>query len=234
MAEYGSTDFWNRRYANVFQRFDWLLTYQFDLKPILHQFLESNSLILDIGCGSSRLDEELYDDGFKNISAIDKCPAVIYNMKTVNNLRPEINWFVMDATEMTFPSESFDIFIDKATSDAIFCSRGSFINIRKMLLCISRVLRRGGIYIVISHRPPDKREKFFSNLQKYGWSFSWETVASKRANDSLNGILVNLPENFYIYYMNNNRLNQCAMSVERCSLLKNYRNTPAIFALKHK
>lgn len=51
--------------------------------------------ILMVGCGNSKLSEQMYEAGYKNITNIDISPTVIEQMK---NLSPGMEWHVMDAT----------------------------------------------------------------------------------------------------------------------------------------
>ncbi len=41
-------------------------------------------------------------------------------------------WEVMDVREMSYPSNFFDIAIDKSTIDALLCGDSAFINVAKM------------------------------------------------------------------------------------------------------
>jgi hypothetical protein len=50
-----------------------------------------------IGCGNSKLSQQMYDEGYKNIINIDISPTVIEQMKKVS---PDMEWLVMDATNM--------------------------------------------------------------------------------------------------------------------------------------
>ena len=56
-----------------------------------------------------------------------------------------------------FRDESYDIVIEKSTLDAILCGDKSFLNAAKMLKEVQRVLKTGGLYIIISYGSPDNR-----------------------------------------------------------------------------
>ena len=64
----------------------------------------SSSLLLKIlvpGCGNSKLSENLYDAGFKEITNIDFSKVVISDMLRRNvRDRPGMRWRVMDMTQM--------------------------------------------------------------------------------------------------------------------------------------
>ncbi|KAA6397274.1 MAG: Hexokinase, partial [Streblomastix strix] len=70
----------------------------------------------------------------------------------------------MDALNLQLPSSSFDIVLDKATTDTILCNEQSFSNIEVMLKNVMRVLSPGGIFISISHSGPKSRLHIFKNI----------------------------------------------------------------------
>lgn len=63
----------------------------------------------------------------------------------------------MDVREIKFPEKYFDLVIDKSTIDALLCGDKSFVNVAKMLNEVQRVLKDGGVYMIISYGSPDYR-----------------------------------------------------------------------------
>lgn len=63
----------------------------------------------------------------------------------------------MDIREMKFNDNYFDIAIDKSTIDALLCGEQSFVNVAKMTKEVQRVLKEGGIYMIISYGKPENR-----------------------------------------------------------------------------
>jgi len=63
----------------------------------------------------------------------------------------------MDCTELKYEDDSFDFVIDKSTIDALLCSENSSVNVAKMLAEVQRVLKQGGIYLIISYGGPSNR-----------------------------------------------------------------------------
>ncbi|KAH7815386.1 putative Endothelin-converting enzyme 2 B (Ece2B) [Monocercomonoides exilis] len=168
MGQYGEQKYWEERYNTEQAPFDWYLRYQ-HLKPLLAPFMTDESCILDIGCGSSKLAEELYDDGKKNIKCIDYSANIINKMQDANiSARPEIDWAEMDVKAMSFDDETFDLIIDKGTSDAILCGTDSYAQLSSMLKEVSRVLKKGGVYVVITYGVPATRLPHFEK-EEYGW-----------------------------------------------------------------
>ena len=66
----------------------------------------------------------------------------------------DLKFMVVDACSMPFADASFDVLIDKATSDAILLDSKEYSeNHTKMNGEIYRVLNKGGKWIVFSRRP---------------------------------------------------------------------------------
>ncbi len=63
----------------------------------------------------------------------------------------ELQYDVMDVREMTYPSESFDLVIDKSTIDSLMCSDNPLIYVSRMICEGYRVLREGGYYFTVSY-----------------------------------------------------------------------------------
>jgi ubiquinone/menaquinone biosynthesis C-methylase UbiE len=64
---------------------------------------------------------------------------------------------VMDARNTTYPSESFDMAIDKSTLDALLCGDFSFVNVAQMTKEVQRVLKTDGYYFIVSFGAPENR-----------------------------------------------------------------------------
>ena len=77
----------------------------------------------------------------------------------------------MDVMSMTYKTESFDVVLDKSTLDAILCGEESFLAAARMLNEIQRVLKTGGIYMIISYGSPSNR---LSHLKRPHLSFDIE------------------------------------------------------------
>ena len=115
--------------------------------------MKETSKILIIGCGNSLLSEEIYDSGYKNITNIDYSSNVLKKMEERSNEGGRNMIFkVMDALNMEFEEEEFDIIIDKGTLDAMFTdtTQLSIDKIDKLFNEIGRVMKSNGKYICIS------------------------------------------------------------------------------------
>ena len=63
----------------------------------------------------------------------------------------------MDVRDLKYSDGFFDIAIDKSTIDALLCGEHSFVNVAKMTKEVQRVLKEGGIYMIISYGQPENR-----------------------------------------------------------------------------
>jgi len=63
----------------------------------------------------------------------------------------------MDVMDLTYEDKTFDLIIDKSTIDALLCGDYSFLNVALMTKEIQRVLKTGGIYMIISYGMPENR-----------------------------------------------------------------------------
>lgn len=64
---------------------------------------------------------------------------------------PYMKWEVMDARFLKFKSNSFDLVIDKCTSDNILGGSYPSLSLGMMLDEVQRVLKVGGKYVIITH-----------------------------------------------------------------------------------
>ena len=158
MPNYGDKKYWEDRYEEQKGKtFEWLEDYP-SIKPIITKIgTKKDANILNVGCGNSEFSENMYEDGFKNIYNIDICPNVISFMKERNKNKEGMHFQEMDVRDMKFEDNTFDLVIDKSTIDALLCGNHSFINVTKMTKEISRVLKVGGVYLIISYGKPENR-----------------------------------------------------------------------------
>lgn len=117
---------------------------------------------MNLGCGNSLISEEMYDEGYLNISNMDISEVCIDQMKVRNvKTRPKMKWDVMDVMDLQYKDNQFDLIIDKSTIDAILCGSDAYVNVAKMLKECQRVLKEGGYYVAISYGAPDNRNLHF-------------------------------------------------------------------------
>jgi SAM-dependent methyltransferase len=69
---------------------------------------------------------------------------------------------VMDARNMNYiPSDCFDCVIDKALFDALLCSETNTADVQAYLEEVHRVIKPGGVFVLISHGAPASRMPHF-------------------------------------------------------------------------
>ena len=82
MANYGRFEYWEDRYQKDTEQFDWLQRYcpsggNAPMRDLMVDLMQPQHQILVVGCGSSRMAEELIDDGFNNVVCIDMSYSAI-------------------------------------------------------------------------------------------------------------------------------------------------------------
>jgi EEF1A lysine methyltransferase 4 len=162
--------YWDARYIAEIEgvtdeeSYEWLRTFD-KLRPFLRHNLPSPSTeprLLHLGCGISSLAADLSNLGFLHQSNVDFSPVAIDTMKArYGDLKPGIEWHVMDIRNMEYDSNSFDAALDKSTLDAML-SGGSLWtpppevaqNIARYVDEVARVLKPGGKWLCISFNQP--------------------------------------------------------------------------------
>lgn len=136
-----------------------------------------------LGCGNSKLSEQMYEAGYHNIVNVDISPAVIDQMSKISQQKGhhDMKWLVMDATDMnTIGDHEFDVVLDKGTLDALISGKNMDI-CDKMLRESMRVLKKDGQFILITYGSPEGRKKLFESslgLTKYDYYFTQVDLSS--------------------------------------------------------
>lgn len=138
--------------------------------------------ILNLGCGISRLQEFLYDQGYHNLTNCDGSKSCIELMKSEDSRN--MKWDLFDLLDrFPYPDQSFDCLIDKATLDALLTEKAdkwepepeAFEISEKYFKEIERVLKSGGYFLQITFGQPHFRRKLFER-DVYNWDVSVETI----------------------------------------------------------
>ena len=151
-AEFQSKAYWEGFFQKRKSAFEWYGEY-LDLCHVLHKYIKQQNRVLVVGCGNSKLSEDLYDVGCTNLENIDISETVIKQMKAKNHTkRPLMKFLVMDVKSLSYESGSFDCVLDKGTLDAIFTdnSKETVSKVQLMFGEVTRVLKTGGRYICVS------------------------------------------------------------------------------------
>jgi len=174
MAQYGKPEYWEERYTRDPEPFDWYQRWA-GLKDTLLEYVQTNHTILMLGSGNSRLSEEMYEEGFHNVTNIDISLVVTKAMQEKYRDKTGMTYQQMDCRAMEFQDGIFNVVVDKATLDSVLCGEGSTHNAQKMLQEVSRTLSPNGVYIAISHGQPSYRLTYLQRPE-FGWNVKIFTV----------------------------------------------------------
>lgn len=109
--------------------------------------------IVNIGCGYSLLHEDLYATGyFEHVCNTDMKREALQIMSKRGGHRGAFSWVYDDARDSKLPDSAFDAVIDKSTLDFVL-AQGIADGLR-MAFHAHRVLKPGGLYVVVSMHPP--------------------------------------------------------------------------------
>jgi ubiquinone/menaquinone biosynthesis C-methylase UbiE len=164
MTDYSSQVYWENRYLNDHMEiFEWYQTYD-SLKEKIIDFLKPEDQILYIGCGTSKLAEDLYIDEFKNVTNIDFSENAIKIMEDrYKEQKVEMIYKVMNAENMSeFSDGQFNVVIDKALLDSMLCGENALPIVDKMINEVHRVLSNDGIFIIVSNGDENNRKNLFN------------------------------------------------------------------------
>jgi SAM-dependent methyltransferase len=195
---YGQLEYWDDRYSKRIEPFDWYQTYS-DLKEIITPYLEKENKILNVGCGNSTMSEEMYNDGYENITNIDFSSKAISQMEERCRVKyPKMIFKIMNVCEMKdFETGSFNNVIDKGTLDSILSTDDPIINSEKMINEIYRILSPGSVFISITYGVPEHRKKHFMKLP---WAkFLYEKVIKHPSSSE--PLDENDPKNYHFVYI---------------------------------
>ena len=164
---YATQDFWNDRFKETDGFFDWYANWS-EIKPIFSSHFpketHSSSTFLMVGCGNSKMSEEMAAGGYPWVTNIDISPVVLTKMRQHHSsIKLASNEFAaMDATSMPLRSNSFDFCIDKGTFDALACGVPPD-TLGALLQEMMRVCRI--CTILVTSGTPEKRMGYFEKYR---------------------------------------------------------------------
>ncbi|MFS7905806.1 putative endothelin-converting enzyme 1 [Helianthus anomalus] len=167
---YGDSVYWDARYIHEASAgsFDWYQRYH-ALRPFLRKYIPTSSRILMVGCGNAVMSEDMVKDGYEDIMNVDISCVAIEMMRRKYEHVPQLKYLQMDVRDMGFfLDDSFDSVIDKGTLDSLMCGTDAPISASQMLGEVSRVLKPGGTYMLITYGDPTVRMPHI-NRPVYNW-----------------------------------------------------------------
>lgn len=161
-SRFSHEDYWDERYAKMNKAYDWYGTWDTEsagpltIKPHVKPWLPARiDNVMNLGCGNSRIAEELYNDGFKDIMNIDISQTAIDKMSAKFAGILALKFVKMDMLQMSFADGSFDFILDKGTLDALYT--GSSELVPAVVAQVFRVLRPGGLFVSMTFGTPKTR-----------------------------------------------------------------------------
>ncbi|RXG57535.1 Methyltransferase-like protein 13 [Armadillidium vulgare] len=173
-SKYKDIDYWNFRYSKE-ESYEWCKSY-IEFKHLMKDHIQKTDRILILGCGNSNLSEDLYKDGYENITNIDFSSVAIETASKKTQSKKMLLLFV---------PESFDVILEKATLDALLVdekdpwrlSKDADALLKSILLQISTLLTDGGKFISLTFAQPHFRKKIMCH-RRYNWSYKYFTYGS--------------------------------------------------------
>lgn len=194
-GNYSQKDYWNERFKKEQGHFDWYAGWK-ELRRYITPLIDQSSCILVVGCGNSKMSEEMYFDKYEKIVNIDISDVVVDKMNSLNkckNMKCKFFYLdtVMDATRMEFEANTFDLTIDKGTLDAISCAKEDNESYR-LVGEMHRVTKVNGHYCFITHSPAESRISLFEDhLDSQAYKLDCLEIELSFVSDLINALKAN-------------------------------------------
>ena len=120
-CNFGKADYWDGRYFKNAETFEWYHGWE-ELKDIIHRYCARDGKVLMLGCGNSKLSEDMYYDGYEEIESVDISRVVIDQMADKYRDIEGLAWRQCDVADTPFEDAEFDCAIDKGTFDCVMCA----------------------------------------------------------------------------------------------------------------
>jgi ubiquinone/menaquinone biosynthesis C-methylase UbiE len=183
MSQYSSKDYWEDRYDKESDPFEWFQNY-YEIKDIIQRLIPKNNKVLHVGCGTSELGAQMHSDGWTDIVNIDFSGTLIHKLQTRYADKLGLVFAEMNVEELPFATHSFDAIIDKACLDSVICSDAASKHIDRMIYQMHRVLKPGGVFLMVSYGKSELRKKYLDR-NELDWSVTVEIVARESDSSSL-------------------------------------------------
>ncbi|KAM7474963.1 hypothetical protein LguiB_022206 [Lonicera macranthoides] len=174
--------YWDERFAHE-EHYEWFKDYS-HFRHLIQQHIKPSSSVLELGCGNSQLCQDLYKDGVTQLTCIDISSVAVEKMRErlLSKGYKDIKVLEADMLDLPFSGESFDVVVEKGTTDVLFVDSGDPWNPRPetvdkvmaVLQGVHRVLKPDGIFISITFGQPHFRRPIFY-APEFTWSVEWNT-----------------------------------------------------------
>jgi SAM-dependent methyltransferase len=187
--------------VELIRPFEWL-TSPHSLRDLIERETSSNGTTpttapkkaLHVGSGSSTLGEFLVEELGFHVVNCDRDGETLEGMERrweqlhhsdEDDLKTRLEFCVVDfcSDPIPYPTESFDVVLDKSTLDCTLCSDRSAA---RLLVEVYRALAPIGVYILISFHPIEMLRPLLENLPGAVWDVT-STTMERQLEDFLGG-----------------------------------------------
>ena len=121
-----------------------------ELREFMRATLDPDALIVQVGCGNSKLGVNLFEDGFRFLINIDISRAVLAQMQAkYRKQHPGLAFIAGDATALRWPDACVDAIVDKGTLQSLLLLADGMAKVEAFAREVWRILRPGGKMIQI-------------------------------------------------------------------------------------
>ena len=111
--------------------------------------------VLVVGSGHSELPIEMYEAGWRSITAVDSSRTVIDRMR--RREPKKVKWVQSDVRDMTcFEDGTYDVVLDKACVDALLCFREKDDAVERYFKEVKRILKPRGRFVIFTSKRVEK------------------------------------------------------------------------------
>jgi SAM-dependent methyltransferase len=131
-AQYGRIQYWDMRYANEHEPFEWYYPYEYFRETIM-EYVPLDKKVLIAGCGSSNMLGDMAEDGYQNLVGGDWSRVALAQLKYRYRDHPEISFFQGNMLDTDLPENTYDAIIDKALFDSLLCTQNCHLTLQQYI-----------------------------------------------------------------------------------------------------
>ncbi|KAI1450074.1 hypothetical protein F5Y02DRAFT_171869 [Annulohypoxylon stygium] len=155
-VDFEKQSYWRERFKSE-MAYEWLTSSE-SFMAIVAPHLSgrgTQARILQLGSGTSDLQNHLRGSGYLDVTNVDYEPLAIERGRRLEEVafgEAKLAYVVADATQLDSdlpPRRTFDVVLDKSTADAVSC--GGAATLLRMASGVKRRLAEGGIWISLSY-----------------------------------------------------------------------------------
>jgi ubiquinone/menaquinone biosynthesis C-methylase UbiE len=134
------------------------------LEFIKHSEVSRTAQIIDVGGGASSLADDLWQDGYRNITVLDISEKALQVAQSrLGETAEHINWWAADIREAELPADSYDIWHDRAVFHFLTEPADRHVYLETM----RRSLKSGGHSIIATFAPDGPEKCSGLSVQRY-------------------------------------------------------------------